>query len=222
MPEKFCASLDEAVADIPDGATLLVGGFGTAGQPMELLAAVARQGARDLTVVCNNGGTGEEGLALLMKLRRVRKLICSYPRGPQAYVFEELFRQGEIELECVPQGTVAERLRAAGAGLGGFFTPTAFGTALAEGKETRMIDGRGHVFEAPLPGDFALIKADCADDWGNLTYSKTARNFGPVMAMAAACTIAQVARRVPLGGIDPEQVVTPGIFVRRAVVVEAA
>jgi 3-oxoadipate CoA-transferase alpha subunit len=210
MVDKFCASLDAAVADIPDGATLLVSGFGTAGQPIDLLEAVARQGARDLTVVCNNSGSGERGLALLIKLGRVRKLIASYPRGAESQVFEDLFRKGGIAFECVPQGTLAERLRAAGAGLGGFFTPTAYGTQLAEGKDTR-------VFERPLKGDFALVRAEVGDPWGNLTYRKTGRNFGPLMAMAATTTVVQVSRRAGLGEIEPETVVTPGIFVQRVV-----
>lgn len=217
MVDKFCASLDAAVADIPDGATLLVSGFGTAGQPIDLLEAVARQGARDLTVVCNNSGSGERGLALLIKLGRVRKLIASYPRGAESQVFEDLFRKGGIGFECVPQGTLAERLRAAGAGLGGFFTPTAYGTQLAEGKETRVIDGKGYVFERPLKGDFALVRAEEGDPWGNLTYRKTGRNFGPLMAMAATTTVVQVSRRAGLGEIHPEHVVTPGIFVQRVV-----
>lgn len=217
MVDKFCASLDAAVADIPDGATLLVSGFGTAGQPIDLLEAVARQGARDLTVVCNNSGSGENGLALLIKLGRVRKLVASYPRGPESQVFEDMFRKGEIAFECVPQGTLAERLRAAGAGLGGFLTPTSYGTALADGKETRVIDGKGYVFELPLKGDFALVRADTADPWGNLIFRKTGRNFCPLMAMAATTTVVQVRRRAELGEIDPEQVITPGIFVQRVV-----
>ncbi|MEU6642609.1 3-oxoacid CoA-transferase subunit A [Saccharomonospora sp. NPDC046836] len=217
MIDKFVATRAEAVADIPDGATVLVSGFGTSGQPVELLDALAEQGATGLTIVCNNGGTGESGLARLIRLGRVAKLIASYPRGANAQAFEDAYAKGALEYECVPQGTLAERLRAAGGGLGGFFTPTGYGTPLAEGKETRVIDGRGYVFETPLGGDFALVKAATADRWGNLTYRYAGRNFGPLMCMAASTAVAEVDNRVPLGDMDPEVVVTPGIFVQRVV-----
>nr|WP_244954015.1 3-oxoacid CoA-transferase subunit A [Spelaeicoccus albus] len=208
---------DKSVDDIADGSTVLIGGFGNAGQPWELIDALRHQGARDLTVVNNNAGNGEVGLAALLKAGQVRKIICSFPRQKDSQVFDELYRAGEIELELVPQGNLAERIRAGGAGIGGFFTPTGYGTALAEGKETRTIDGRGYVFEMPIRADVALIKAHRADVRGNLVYRKTARNFGPIMATAAATTIAQVQDVVPLGGIDPENVVTPGIYVDRVV-----
>jgi 3-oxoadipate CoA-transferase alpha subunit len=214
---KLSQSLEAAVAGIHDGATVLIGGFGTAGQPAELIDALIAQGARDLTIVNNNAGNGETGLAALLKARRVRKIICSFPRQADSQIFDALYRAGEIELELTPQGNLAERIRAAGAGIGGFFTPTGYGTRLAEGKETRVIDGKHYVFETPIHGDFALIKADRGDRWGNLTYRKTARNFGPVMAMAARCTIAQVNEVVELGELDPETIVTPGIFVQRVV-----
>lgn len=217
MINKFFGSAAQALSDVPDGATILVGGFGGAGMPNELIDALVAQGARDLTIVNNNAGAGEHGLAALLKARRVRKVICSYPRQEGAHHFERLYRAGDIELELVPQGTLAERLRAAGAGIGGFFTPTGFGTELAKGKETRVIDGTGHVFEKPLHADFALIKAQRGDRWGNLTYRMTARNFGPVMAMAARVTVASVHEVAELGGIDPETVVTPGVFVQRLV-----
>jgi 3-oxoadipate CoA-transferase alpha subunit len=217
MIEKFVESAAKAVEDVHDGATVLVSGFGVSGQPIELLDALAHQGARELTIVCNNSGSLETGLARLIQLGRVRKLIASYPRGAEAFVFENAFEAGKIEYECVPQGTLAERLRAAGAGLGGFLTPTGYGTELAEGKESRVIDGKGYVFERPLHGDFALIKADCADRWGNLTYRKAGRNFGPVMCMAAKTAVVQVQTRAELGSMDPETIVTPGIFVRRVV-----
>jgi 3-oxoadipate CoA-transferase alpha subunit len=214
---KLYQSLEAAVAGIHDGATVLIGGFGTAGQPAELIDALIAQGARNLTIVNNNAGNGETGLAALLKARRVRKIICSFPRQADSQVFDALYRAGEIELELTPQGNLAERIRAAGAGIGGFFTPTGYGTRLAEGKETRVIDGKHYVFETPIHGDFALIKADRGDRWGNLTYRKTARNFGPVMAMAARCTIAQVNDVLELGELDPETIVTPGIFVQRVV-----
>jgi 3-oxoadipate CoA-transferase alpha subunit len=214
---KLSQSLEAAVAGIHDGATVLIGGFGTAGQPAELIDALIAQGARDLTIVNNNAGNGETGLAALLKARRVRKIICSFPRQADSQIFDALYRAGEIELELTPQGNLAERIRAAGAGIGGFFTPTGYGTRLAEGKETRVIDGKHYVFETPIHGDFALIKADRGDRWGNLTYRKTARNFGPVMAMAARCTIAQVNDVLELGELDPETIVTPGIFVQRVV-----
>ncbi|MGZ5199250.1 MAG: 3-oxoacid CoA-transferase subunit A [Telluria sp.] len=217
MINKLFQSLEAAVAGIHDGATVLIGGFGTAGQPAELIDALIAQGARDLTIVNNNAGNGETGLAALLKARRVRKIICSFPRQADSQVFDALYRAGEIELELTPQGNLAERIRAAGAGIGGFFTPTGYGTLLAEGKETRVIDGKHYVFETPIHADFALIKAFRGDRWGNLTYRKTARNFGPVMAMAARCTIAQVNEVVELGQLDPENIVTPGIFVQRVV-----
>jgi len=206
-----------ALSSVRDGATVMIGGFGGAGQPAELIDGLIAQGARDLTIVNNNAGNGEAGLAALLATGRVRKIICSFPRQVDSQVFDGLYRAGKIELELVPQGNLAERIRAAGAGIGGFFTRTGFGTQLAEGKETRVIAGRGYVFESPIHADFALIKAECADRWGNLIYRKTARNFGPVMATAAKCTIAQVSRIVELGELDPEAIVTPGIFVKRVV-----
>ena len=217
MIDKIVGSAAAAVADIPDGATVMIGGFGTAGMPSELIDALIAQGARDLTIVNNNAGNGETGLAALLKSKRVRKIICSFPRQVDSQVFDALYRSGEIELELVPQGNLAERIRAAGAGIGAFFSPTGFGTLLAQGKETRTIDGRDYVLEYPIRADFALIKALRADRWGNLVYRKTARNFGPIMASAATCTIAQVREVVNLGDIDPEAVVTPGIFVSRVV-----
>lgn len=208
---------DEAVAPIYDGATVMIGGFGKAGQPVELIEALLRQGAKDLTVVNNNAGNGEEGLAALIGAGRVKKIICSFPRQSDSQIFDAKYRAGEIELELVPQGNLAERIRAAGAGIGGFFTPTAYGTPLAEGKETRMIDGRGYVFETPLHADFALVKALKADRAGNLVYRKTARNFGPIMAAAAKNAIVQVREILDVGQIDPEVVVTPGIYVNTLV-----
>jgi 3-oxoadipate CoA-transferase alpha subunit len=221
MIDKTFATLESAVADIPDGATIMIGGFGNAGMPSALIDALLAQGARELTIVNNNAGNGETGLAALLKAKRVRKIICSFPRQADSHHFDALYRAGEIELELTPQGNLAERIRAAGAGIGGFFSPTGYGTLLAEGKETRIIDGRHYVLESPIHADFALIKALRGDRWGNLVYRKTARNFGPVMAMAAKTTIAQVAEIVALGEIDPETIVTPGIFVQR-VVKEAA
>ncbi|TFD65132.1 3-oxoacid CoA-transferase subunit A [Cryobacterium ruanii] len=217
MVSKIVDSIDEAVADIPSGATVMIGGFGRAGQPVELIDGLIRHGARDLTIVNNNAGNGEVGLALLIKGGYVRKMICSFPRQVDSHIFDEAYRAGKIELELVPQGNLAERIRAAGAGIGGFFTPTGYGTLLAEGKESRIIDDRGYVFESPLHAEFALIKAYKADRWGNLVYRKTARNFGPIMATAAVTTIAQVGQIVPLGTLDAEHVVTPGIFVNRVV-----
>ncbi len=208
---------DEAVAGIEDGSTILVGGFGMAGMPVQLIDALIRQGASDLTVVSNNAGNGDTGLAALLAAGRVRKVICSFPRQKDSHVFDGLYRAGKIELEVVPQGNLAERMRAAGAGIGAFFCPTAVGTPLAEGKETREIDGRTYVLEMPIKGDYALIGAHRADEMGNLVYRKTARNFGPVMATAAAVTIAQVNEIVPTGAIDPETVITPSIFVDRVV-----
>ena len=216
------ATVDDAVSDIPDGAIVMIGGFGTAGQPVELIEALVRQGATNLTVVNNNAGNGEVGLAALVAAGRVRKIICSFPRQSDSHHFDEKYRAGEIELELVPQGNLAERVRAAGAGIGGFFTPTGYGTPLAEGKETREINGRYYVLEYPLGADFALIKAHVGDKAGNLTYRKTARNFGPIMASAARTAIVQVARIVPVGQIDPENVVTPGIHTSRMVAVPAA
>ncbi len=209
---------DEAVAEVPDGATVLIGGFGPSGQPIALIDALRRHGASDLTVVNNNAGNGDEGLAALLKSGAVRRMICSFPRQSDSWVFDDLYRTGRIELEVVPQGNLAERMRAAGAGIGAFFTPTGVGTPLAEGKEVREIDGREYMLEYPLRGDYALVKAHVADRMGNLVYRKTARNFGPVMATAASTTIAQVPSLVPTGGLDPEVVVTPSIYVDKVVV----
>jgi len=217
---RICGSHDDAVAGTAEGATVLVGGFGMAGMPVELIDALIRQGAGDLTVVSNNAGNGDTGLAALLATSRVRKVICSFPRQADSWVFDGLYRAGRIELEVVPQGNLAERLRAAGAGIGAFFTPTGVGTSLAEGKETREIDGRTYVLEHPIKGDLALIKAHVADRMGNLVYRKTARNFGPVMATAARTVAVQVDRVVEIGGIDPEVVVTPGIYVDRIVPAE--
>ncbi|MDB5936969.1 MAG: 3-oxoadipate CoA-transferase [Massilia sp.] len=217
MIDKTFESLERAVADVPDGATVMIGGFGNAGMPSALIDALIAQGARELTIVNNNAGNGETGLAALLKAKRVRKIICSFPRQADSQVFDALYRAGEIELELTPQGNLAERIRAAGAGIGGFFTPTGYGTLLAEGKETRLIDGRHYVLESPIHADYALIKAHRGDRWGNLVYRKTARNFGPIMATAAKTTIAQVHEIVPLGELDPEVIVTPGIFVQRVV-----
>ncbi len=222
MINKIVASTAEAVASIGDGATVMVGGFGTAGMPAELVDALIAQGARNLTIVSNNAGNAETGLAALLKAQRVKKIICSFPRQTDSWVFDGLYRSGELELELVPQGNLAERIRAAGAGIGAFYTPTGYGTPLAEGKETRRIDGRDYVLEYPIRADFALIKALRGDRWGNLVYRKTARNFGPIMASAAKCTIAQVREIVNLGDLDPENVVTPGIFVQRIVEIPAA
>jgi 3-oxoadipate CoA-transferase alpha subunit len=219
MINKISASPAAALADVPDGATVLIGGFGNAGMPCELIDALLAQGAKDLTIVNNNAGNGETGVAALLKARRVRRIVCSFPRQPDSQVFDALYRAGEIELELVPQGNLAARIQAAGEGLGAIFTPTGYGTQLAEGKETRRIDGRDYVLEYPIRGDYALIKAWRGDRWGNLVYRKTARNFGPIMAMAARHTVAQVDAVVPLGGLDPEAVVTPGIFVERVVAV---
>lgn len=221
MINKIIPLVAQAVADIPDGATVMIGGFGTAGMPAELIDALIEQGARDLTVVNNNAGNADRGLAALLGTKRVRKIICSFPRQTDSWVFDALYRSGEIELELVPQGNLAERIRAAGAGIGAFYTPTGYGTLLAEGKETREIDGRRYVLEYPIHADYALIKADRGDRWGNLVYRKTARNFGPIMASAAKCTIAQVREIVDLGGLDPEAIVTPGIFVQRVVRIPA-
>ncbi len=219
MIDKICPSVEAAVAGIRDGATVMIGGFGGAGQPGELIAALIEQGARELVIVNNNAGNGDFGLAALLKAGRVRKIICSFPRQTDSHVFDALYRAGQIELELVPQGNLAERIRAAGAGIGGFFTPTGYGTPLAEGKETREINGRMYVLEHPIHADVALIKAERGDRWGNLTYRKTARNFGPIMASAAKLSIASVHEIVALGQIDPETVVTPGLFVQRVVCV---
>lgn len=221
MIDKLVASCAAALADVPDGATVMIGGFGTAGMPAELIDALIAHGARDLTIVNNNAGNAETGLAALLKGGRVRKIVCSFPRQTDSYVFDALYRAGKIELELVPQGNLAVRIQAAGAGLGAVFTPTGYGTLLAEGKETRTINGRNYVLEMPIGADFALIKADRGDRWGNLVYRKTARNFGPIMAAAARTTIAQVRAVVPLGGLDPEVIVTPGIFVKRVVQIAA-
>lgn len=217
MIDKTVQTLADAVAGTPDGATVMIGGFGGAGQPSELVEALIEQGARDLTIVNNNAGNGETGLAALLKAGRVRKLICSFPRQADSHHFDALYRAGRLELELVPQGNLAERIRAAGAGIGAFFTPTGYGTELARGKETRRIDGRDYVLEYPIRADLALIKARRGDRWGNLVYRKAARNFNPVMAMAATVTVAQVAEIVGLGELDPEHIVTPGIFVKRVV-----
>ncbi|WP_284044631.1 3-oxoacid CoA-transferase subunit A [Actinoplanes sp. M2I2] len=209
-----------AVSVIKDGDTVLVGGFGMAGMPVELIDALIGHGAGDLTIVSNNAGNGDTGLAALLAAGRVRKVVCSFPRQADSWVFDRLYRAGRIELEVVPQGNLAERLRAAGAGIGAFFTPTGAGTPLADGKESRVIDGREYILEYPIRGDVALIRAHVADRLGNLVYRKTARNFGPVMATAAAVTIAQVARIVEAGELDPEVIVTPAIYVDRLVPVE--
>ncbi|MCD9007434.1 3-oxoacid CoA-transferase subunit A [Luteimonas sp. XNQY3] len=219
MIDKTLASCRDAVADIHDGATVMIGGFGTAGMPDELIDALIDHGARELTIVNNNAGNGDTGLAALIANRRVRKVVCSFPRQTDSHHFDAAYHAGEIELELVPQGNLAARIQAAGAGLGAIFTPTGFGTELAAGKETREIDGRQYVLEYPIRADFALVKAWQGDRWGNLVYRKTARNFGPIMAMAAATTIVQVSRVVELGALDPEHVVTPGIFVQRVVAI---
>jgi 3-oxoadipate CoA-transferase alpha subunit len=215
MINKIVESAEAALQGVADGATVLVSGFGDAGMPHQLLEALLRQGARELTVITNNAGIGATGIGALLAAGRVRKLVCSFPRANGPTVFDELYARGEVELELVPQGTLSERIRAAAAGIGGFFTRTGAGTLLAEGKETRVIDGHTHVFESPFKCDLALIKAERGDRWGNLTYRLSARNFAPVMASAAPLTIAQVREVVELGAIDPEEVVTPGIFVDR-------
>jgi 3-oxoadipate CoA-transferase alpha subunit len=221
MINKIANSMAEALSGIPDGATVMIGGFGTAGQPAELIDALIEHGARELTIVNNNAGNGERGLAALLAAGRVRKIICSYPRQSDSFVFDALYRAGKIELELVPQGNLAARIQAAGAGLGGIFTPTGYGTLLAEGKETRRIDGSDYVFELPIHADVALIKAEAGDRWGNLVYRKSARNFGPIMATAAKCTVAQDNRVVELGQLDPEHIVTQGIFVQRVVQIKS-
>jgi 3-oxoadipate CoA-transferase, alpha subunit len=215
MLNKIVPSLARAVADIPDGASILVSGFGGAGLPTDLLDALVEQGAKELTIISNNAGSGGKGIAKLVLAKRVRRVICSFPRQPGSTAFDDLYRAGSIELELVPQGTLAERIRAGGAGIGGFYTPTGVGTELAVGKETKFFNGIEQVLEQAIHADFALIKADIGDRWGNLTYRRSGRNFGPIMATAAKCTIAQVNRIVELGGIDPEAVITPGIYVKR-------
>ncbi|MGE0314684.1 MAG: 3-oxoacid CoA-transferase subunit A [Lautropia sp.] len=222
MIDKIVPDLSSAMAGIADGSTVLISGFGGAGQPAALIDALLETGAKDLVVVNNNAGNGDTGLAALLKAGRVRKIICSFPRQTDSHVFDALYRSGRIELELVPQGNLAERIRAAGAGIGAFFTPTGVGTELARGKETRVLDGREQVLEYPIRGDVALVKALKADRWGNLVYNKTARNFGPVMATAARCTIVQVDEIVALGALDPESIVTPGIFVHRVVRIDGA
>ena len=215
MIDKSVPTLTDAVAGINDGATIMIGGFGPAGQPTQLIDALIEQGARDLTIINNNAGNGEFGLAALLKAGRVRKMICSFPRQVDSQIFDDLYRRGKVELELVPQGNLAARIQAAGAGLGAIFTPTGYGTPLAEGKESREIDGRHYVLEYPIKADFALIKAHQGDRWGNLVYRKAARNFGPIMATAAKTTIAEVTNLVALGDLDPENIITPGIFVQR-------
>jgi len=222
MIDKVKASAAEALADVKDGSTVMIGGFGTAGMPFTLIDALIAQGAKDLTVVANNAGNGDTGLAALLKAGRVRKILCSFPRQTDSWVFDEIYRAGKIELEVVPQGNLAERIRAAGAGIGAFYCPTGYGTLLAGNRETRRINGRDFVLEYPIQGDVALIRAHKGDRWGNLVYRKTARNFGPVMAMGARTTVAEVNEVVALGALDPEAIVTPGIFVQRIVKVAKA
>jgi 3-oxoadipate CoA-transferase, alpha subunit len=217
MINKIASTIAQALADTQDGATVMIGGFGTAGIPNELIDGLIAHGAKDLTIVNNNAGNGDEGLAALLKVGRVRKIICSYPRQADSYVFDALYRSGKVELELVPQGNLAERIRAAGAGIGAFFTPTGYGTELAKGKEAREINGKHYVLEMPIHADVALIKAERGDRWGNLTYRKAARNFGPVMAMAAKKTVATVHEIVELGALDPEHIITPGLFVHQIV-----
>lgn len=220
MINKICESLRAAVADIEDGSVVMIGGFGNSGIPMQLIEALRLHGARELTIISNNAGTAEEGIASLLRDRLVRKIVCSFPRSSGSIWFERLYEEGEIELELVPQGTLAERIRAAGAGLGGVYTPTGYGTRLADGKETKVINGKGYVLETAMPADVALIKAHRGDAWGNLIYNTAGRNFNPIMATAARITIAEVNAVVEVGELDPEHVVTPGIFVDRVVVQE--
>lgn len=220
MLNKVTESTAEAMNNINDGATILIGGFGLAGQPAELIDALIKRNVKNLTIVSNNAGNGDTGLALLLKAGCVRKIICSFPRQHDSYIFDNLYRAGKIELEVVPQGSLAARIQAGGSGLGAIYTPTAYGTLLSEGKETRTIDGVNYVLEYPIKGDFALIKAFKGDRWGNLTYRKAARNFGPIMAAASKHTIAQVSEVVSLGVLDPEHIITPGIFVREVVLIE--
>lgn len=217
MINKIAECTADAVAELHNGASIMISGFGDAGAPHELMQAVIDHGADNLTIISNNAGAGEQGIAALIKAKRVRKIICSFPRQAASHHFDASYRAGEIELELVPQGNLAARIQAAGSGLGAIFTPTGFGTLLAEGKETRRISGRDYVLELPIHADFALIKAQAGDRWGNLTYRKAARNFGPIMAMAAKTTIVQVSQIVELGALDPECIVTPGIFVNRIV-----
>jgi 3-oxoadipate CoA-transferase alpha subunit len=217
MIDKIVPDVQAALAGIADGATIMIGGFGGAGQPAELIDGLIAQGAKDLVIVNNNAGNGDYGLAALLKTGRVRKIICSFPRQTDSHVFDGLYRSGKIELELVPQGNLAERIRAAGAGIGAFFSPTGYGTPLAEGKEQREINGKMYVLEMPIHADVALIKAERGDRWGNLTYRKTARNFGPIMAAAAKLSVASVHEIVPLGALDPEAVVTQGLYVQRVV-----
>ena len=220
MIDKIARSVADAMAGIRDGATVLIGGFGTAGIPLELIDGLIEQGAKDLTVVNNNAGNGESGLAALLKAGRVRKIICSFPRQVDSQIFDGLYRSGKLELELVPQGNLAERIRAAGAGIGAFFCPTGYGTELAKGRETREIGGKHYVLEYPIYGDVALVKAETGDRWGNLNYRMAARNFGPVMAMASKKTIATVHEIVELGALDPESIVTPGVFVKHVVKID--
>lgn len=222
MIDKSVASALAAVSDVQDGASIMIGGFGSAGMPAVLVDALIAHGARHLTIVSNNAGNGETGIAALIKTGMVDKIVCSFPRQSDSHHFDAAYRSRKIKLELVPQGNLAARIQAAGAGLGAIFTPTGHGTLLSEGKETRRIDGKDYVLEYPIHADFALIQADKGDRWGNLTYSKTARNFGPIMASAAATTIAQVSEFVPLGSLDPEAIVTPGIFVQRIVAISSA
>ena len=220
MINKIAPSIEAALAGVKDGSTVMIGGFGTAGIPNELIDGLIAQGAKDLVIVNNNAGNADTGLAALLKAGRVRKIICSFPRQADSYVFDGLYRSGKLELELVPQGNLAERIRAAGAGVGAFFSPTGYGTELAKGKETREINGKHYVLELPIYGDVALIRAEKGDRWGNLVYRKAARNFGPVMATAARLTVATVHEVVELGALDPEAVVTPGIFVSKIVRIE--
>ncbi|MBP6504419.1 MAG: 3-oxoacid CoA-transferase subunit A, partial [Rhodoferax sp.] len=225
MINKIARSVAEALADVRDGATVMIGGFGTAGIPNELIDGLIEQGATDLTIVNNNAGNAEVGLAALLKAGRVRKIICSFPRQADSQIFDGLYRSGKLELELVPQGNLAERIRAAGAGIGAFFSPTGYGTELAKNadgsaKETRQINGKHYVLEMPIHAELALLKADRGDRWGNLTYRKAARNFGPVMATAAKKTVATVHEVVELGALDPEHIVTPGIFVHQIVQID--
>jgi 3-oxoadipate CoA-transferase alpha subunit len=220
MINKIAPSITAALAEVKDGSTVMIGGFGTAGIPNELIDGLIAQGAKDLVIVNNNAGNGESGLAALLKAGQVRKVICSFPRQADSHIFDALYRSGKIELELVPQGNLAERIRAAGAGVGAFFSPTGYGTELAKGKETREINGKFYVLEMPIYGDVALIKAESGDRWGNLLYRKAARNFGPVMATAAKMTVATVHEIVELGELDPENIVTPGIFVSKIVKID--
>lgn len=220
MIDKQVKTAEDAVADIPDGARVMIGGFGSSGIPLHLIEALRRHGARELTVISNNAGVAEEGIASLLRDGLVKKIVCSFPRSAGSIWFEKRFEEGSVELELVPQGTLSERIRIAGAGIGGFLTPTGYGTRLAEGKEARVIDGKGYVLEMPLHADFALVRAECADSWGNLTYNTAGRNFNPMMAAAAKITIAEVGQVVSVGSLDPEHVVTPGIFVDRVVAEE--